>query len=81
MNLIHDLLVGIHTAATLEALNLVEALGLDRDIFCRFVSTAAGNSDMFQRMSRSNLKSLEDTEGITSKMVSSSFADHLRPMC
>lgn len=72
-NTILNLLVGIHTAAALEALNLVDALGLDRDIFCRFVSTAAGYSTMFRKLNWSNLESLEKTEHAVTKMVSSNF--------
>ena len=41
---IQDILVGVHLAAALEAFSFVQFLGLDLQLFCRFLETAAGAS-------------------------------------
>ncbi|KAK5694398.1 hypothetical protein LTR17_024848 [Elasticomyces elasticus] len=52
-HVIVDLLRRIHAAAAMEALSLLQVLDLDQSIFCAFVRTAAGDSEMFRKISES----------------------------
>ena len=65
-----DLLKGIHIAAAVEALRLVDAMALDKSIFCKFVSTAAGYSKMFEKLKLSSLENLQNTDHLVTNMVS-----------
>ena len=71
---IQNLIIGVHLAATAEAMSFCDYLGIETDLMYDIVLNAAGSSKVFEKyfkQLKGNGWSLKGTEGVRDALVSS----------